>query len=803
MKSLVILIMWLAMLTAAHAANDTPMVLPDPQGQAAADQAALFLEDASGSLRFEDILQPHWQQQFTPSSDGPNFNRGISKSVFWVKIVVAPKALLRPSDSLLLEIPYAPLDDLQFFQQMEDGSVEAYQAGDTKPFGQRAIKHINPVFPIKSGADEASTLYLRVASAGTIRIPLVVWADKAFLDHSKTQLLIFGTYFGITMLMVLYNMLFFAWLRDINFLNYILYIGAFSIFQATYFGLGFQYLWRSSPWFNQYAIILMIFVVDIFGGLFAREVLGLRKTMPMVDKATKIVVAFFCVAAILCFFLPYSVMLYVGTIASILEAIGLLFISSVNAWKGHRASKLFLIAWTAFLGGAVVLGGVTLGAIPANPITNNAMLIGSTLEMILLAIMLADRMHMMEKEKTKIEKKAKIALQAVNRALLDSNRVKDEFLATISHEMRTPMNGVLNCLTQASGEANDEKREDFIDNAEDAAKNLMNLIESVLSYTELQSHEFKINRENFCLQRLLEPVSETYERAARQKGIRFQIKVTPEVPTSLWGDRRRLQQIMTNLVDNAIKFTSQGGVTLGVSVDSLDKEHHRAQLAFSVSDTGIGIPPDMESVVFDRFKQFSGQNNRRHSGLGIGLAVCKQIAALMGADLRYRSIVGEGTEFILAINLEYTDAPAVHGPETIDIHSVTIGKRALIVEDNPVNQLVLKAALNKLGLDSVCANNGEEGIKAVENNALDVILMDCQMPVMDGFEATRQIRALSNEKSKVPIIAITANAMSRDKDLCLSCGMNDYMSKPVNVKLLEDVLMKWLPAPSANTSTLH
>lgn len=800
MKPLVILLMWLGLVAAAGATNFAPTVVPDPQGQVAADEAALFLEDTTGSLKFEDILKPEWQGRFQPSADKPNFNRGITHSVFWVKLVVAPQQLLRPGDSLLLEIPYAPLDDLQFFQKSNDGTVSAYQAGDTKPFSLRAIKHINPVFPIKSNATDPSTVYLRVASSGTLRIPLVVWADKAFLDHSKTQLLIFGTYFGITMLMVLYNALFFIWLRDINFLNYIFYIGALSIFQAAYFGLGFQYLWRSSPWFNQYAIVLMILVVNLFSGLFSREVLDLRKTMPKVDKIAKGVLVFFSVAILFCFVLPYSVMLYVGTITSILEAIALLAISAINALNGHRSSKLFLTAWVAFLSGAVVLGGVTLGVIPANPLTNNALLIGSSIEMILLAIMLADRMHMMEKEKTKIEKKAKIALQAVNRALLDSNRVKDEFLATISHEMRTPMNGVINCLVQASGEPNDQRRDNFIDNAEDAAKHLMNLIESVLSYTELQSHEFKINRENFSLPKMLEPIIESYERLTKHKGVRFQLKVNPDVPTSLWGDRRRLQQILVNLVDNAIKYTSQGGVTLTVSLDSLDQAHHRAQLAFSVTDTGIGIPPDMETVVFDRFRQFSGHHNRRHGGLGIGLAVCKQIAALMGADLRYRSTVGEGTEFILAINLEYADAPAVHGPDTLDIHTVTSGKRALIVEDNPVNQLVLKAALAKLGLESICANNGEEGIKAVENNALDIVLMDCQMPVMDGFEATRQIRALPDEKSKVPIIAITANAMSRDKDLCLSCGMNDYMSKPVNVKLLEDILMKWLLAVPDSSS---
>lgn len=808
MKPLLILILWLGLFSAATADNATDRIVQAPVDRVTADQQAYFLEDSSGKLTLDEVMSPAWQARFHHSDTHPNFNHGITQSVFWVKLVVAPPttdAATTPTGhgDYLLEVPYPPLDHLEFYQPLTDGNVAHYVSGDTMPFELRPIRHYTPVFPIKLQMEHPNTIYVRIASTGTLRIPLVVWEEKAFFDHTKFQLLVLGLYFGIMLLMLLYNFLFFVWLRDINFLIYILYIGAMAVFQAAYFGVGFQYLWQPYPWFNQYAIIFMIFLIGLFSAMFAREVLSIRKTMPALDRLAKGILVFFLFASVACFVLPYPTMLLVGTVSSIIEAIVLLMISSINAYRGHRASKLFLTAWMALLASIFVLGGVTLGLLPANDITSNSLLIGSTIEVILLSIMLADRVHMMEKDKTRTEKKAKIALQAVNRALLDSNRVKDEFLATISHEMRTPMNGVINCLIQATGETNDTRRDNFLFNAEDAAQHLMNLIESVLSYTELQSHEFKINREHFSLPNLLAPIRESYERIARQKGIKFNIRINQNVPHSLWGDRRRLQQILINLVDNAVKFTSHGGVELCIGVDSNDNEHHRVQLAFAVTDTGIGIPPGMESVVFDRFKQFSGNHNRRHGGLGIGLAVCRQIAALMGADLRYRSTVGEGSEFILAINLEYSDAPAVHTPTTIDIHTLTAGRRALIVEDNPVNQLVLKAALSKLGLETVCANNGEEGIAAVENNALDVILMDCQMPVMDGFEATRHIRALPSEKSQVPIIAITANAMSRDKDLCLSCGMNDYMSKPVNVKYLEDMLMKWLPPPTQEHAIIH
>ncbi|CBL45815.1 sensor histidine kinase/response regulator [gamma proteobacterium HdN1] len=778
------------------------------------DDRAWFLEDATGKLTLSDVLQPETQARFRLGL-GQNASHGIQRSTFWVKLALRfPPQTTYSAErrQYLLEVPYPPLDNLQFYQPLPDGRTLHYQAGDALPFDSRPIQHYAPVFPIQLPEDQVVgdehtvadrqmatgppiTLYLRVSSTGSMRIPLVVWEHEVFSEHTRVQLGVLGAYFGMVLLIFLFNLLFFVWLRNRAFLAYLCYIGSMAVFQAAYFGIGFQYIWRPFPWFNQYAIVLMVFFIGLFAALFARDVLDLKKTLPTVDRFSKPVIAFFVLGAIACFILPYTPTLLLATLASAFEAIALVAVSGVNAYRGHRSSQLFLAAWTAFLASTLVLAGVTVGVIPVNLLTSNALLIGSALEIALLSILLADRVYTAEKARTRSEHNYKIALQAVNRALMDSNRIKDEFLATVSHEMRTPMNGVINCLLEAATATNGSRRNDFLANAGDAAHHLMNLIESVLSYTELSSHEFRINREQFYLPTLLAPIQETYQRLARQKGIRFCIKTNPDIPTYLLGDRRRLQQILTNLVDNAVKYTQAGKVELTIAADSIDTANRRVQLAFAVRDTGIGIPHGMETVVFDRFRKFTATNTRQ-GGLGIGLAVCKQIAGLMGADLRYRSTVGEGTDFLLSMNLEYTDKPEVSAQAAPDIHTTTAGRRALVVEDNPVNQLVLKAALSKLGLETITANNGEEGIVAVIENSLDVILMDCQMPIMDGFEATRRIRALNTDKAGIPIIAITANAMSRDRDLCIEAGMNDYMSKPVNIKLLEELLLKWLPAPA-------
>ena len=475
--------------------------------------------------------------------------------------------------------------------------------------------------------------------------------------------------------------------------------------------------------------------------------------------------------------------------------------AATNSWRGMRTARFFLLAWFAALVGGIVLGCVSAGLLPVNIFTANAFILGTGIEATLLSLSLADRINRIERGKTLAEQKAKEALLEVNKALMESNRIKDEFLNTISHEMRTPMHGVLSSVQHIRNEEDDARRNLFIDSTERSAQQMMMLIDSVLNYTELHSSDFVLDRELFRLSRLTDSLHQIFHSQALGAGLEFSIDVDTDVPPFLIGDYRRTHQILSNLLSNAFKFTREGFVRLRVKVDTIDNLVYHVRLRFEVSDSGVGIPHGMETVVFERFRQLQGSFNRGFGGLGIGLATSREICRLMGAELGYTSTPHQGTTFHFIA--EYAFSPGAsqsRAPEQphYEWKHLLSERLCMVVEDNTVNQMVMKATLNKLGLRTLVASDGREAIELLSMHPVDIVLMDCQMPVMDGFEATSLIRKLESEKSMVPIIAITANAMSKDKERCVHAGMNDYMSKPVDIHELKEKLLKWLPLPRGN-----
>ncbi|HVK99803.1 MAG TPA: response regulator, partial [Dongiaceae bacterium] len=249
-----------------------------------------------------------------------------------------------------------------------------------------------------------------------------------------------------------------------------------------------------------------------------------------------------------------------------------------------------------------------------------------------------------------------------------------------------------------------------------------------------------------------------------------------------------------------------GFVKLSIALLNVDQSRNRAKLDFQVTDSGIGMMEGTDAVIFDRFRQLEGSFSRGFGGLGIGLATSREIARLMQAELTFQSRPNQGTQFSFVVEFPFaakSATPRKTEPVQRDWQQLAQGRLALIVEDNPVNQMVLKASLTKLGLRTLVANNGDEAIAMVLAQPVDIVLMDCQMPVLDGFEATRAIRQLGDDRSLVPIIAITANAMSKDRERCVEAGMNDYMSKPVDMQELKEKLLKWLPLQSRDSRTAN
>ena len=758
----------------------------------------VYIEDEGDHYSFEDILNHKYTDPLQQQA-GSNFNIGISDSTYWFffKLNHFSAASKRPVERLI-EIPYPPLDRIDFYSyNYQTREMRKFHSGDNLYFHERPIEHNNHVFPVLLEHNQEAFIAIRVKSKGSLRIPIKIWTPTEFHAHSQTTTMFMGMYFGIMLLMFFYNACIYVATKDRSYLLYIWYIGSLGLFQALMTGFAGEYLWPNTPILNDKFLNAFVLSICCSGILFVRSLLNIRHYYPDVDRNLRYIVIFNLILIPVSLFLPYVATLKYSIAVGILTASFCLYMGIKLAAGGDRTARFFILAWFCLLVAALIMGGVAIGVIPANVVTTNALLVGSAIEASLLSLTLADRMNTIQKQRSAAEKQAKEALEQANNVLQESNKNKDEFLATISHELRTPMNGVLSCIGHLHEEQDNDKRKNLLVLAEQSANHMMLLVDGVLSFAELQAKRFVLNKDLFSTQHLLNQLDRQYERLCHDKGIEYQAEIREDVPAYLFGDEAKILQVLSNLTDNAVKFTEKGYVKITLDIEAINKKQQNVDLLFTVEDTGVGIPDGSEDIVFSKFRQLDGTNTRSHGGLGIGLSICKEVAAQMNAGITYKSTLGVGSKFIFSLRLKYSMQPQESEEQAArnryPLEELVQGKRALVAEDNPINAMILKAILEKIGLETSIAQNGKKALEIMEEQPVDIVLMDCQMPEMDGLEATRKIREMEGDKALVPIIAVTANATTTDRNRCIQAGMNDYLSKPLNRLELLDKLVQWLP----------
>lgn len=416
-----------------------------------------------------------------------------------------------------------------------------------------------------------------------------------------------------------------------------------------------------------------------------------------------------------------------------------------------------------------------------------------------------------EKLKASIEEAKQLAVEAQA-----ASKAKSEFLAAMSHEIRTPMNGVIGFTNLLLDSNMDETQRDYANTIKSSGESLLVIINDILDFSKIEAGKFFLDSTPFDMSATCSEVVELLSEQANAKNLELKLFYEQDARKHLVGDPGRTKQVLINLLSNAIKFTESGFIHVRVEKSAVD--NHPDGLKISVTDTGIGIPSDKQNLLFEKFSQTDASTTRKYGGTGLGLAICKELVSLMNGKIGFKSKEGNGSvfwfslpawEFASDLSKSATEPNrlAQEGAGKFDLDQMEplpSGFSVLLVEDNTVNQKLAAKILSRMGCHVDLAINGKEAVSMARKQTYDIIFMDCQMPEMDGYEATRRIRDFESdnkvpEKERVPIIAITANAMRGDREKCLEEGMNDYIAKPIDAGQIGQLIDKWRHKP--NTAT--
>ncbi|AVD87200.1 hybrid sensor histidine kinase/response regulator [Pseudomonas sp. SWI44] len=640
---LIVLLGWLPVLAGAVEITDATRHLP-------LGRVMQVYEDRDGSASIAQVSAPAFASRFRQHGQDV-LNAGYSTSVFWLKFdlryAAAPGAAPR---QWLLELAYPPLDHLELYLPDASGAYRlAQRTGDALPYHSRQIRQNNYLFELPLRPGQAVTAYLRLHSQGSVQAPLALWSAEAYIEEQPARLYVLGIIYGVLLVMLVYNLFIYLSVRDVSYLYYIAYIASFGLYQVSVNGAGVAYFWPDSPWWANAATPMFIGAAGLFGCQFARHFLQLSSIARGFDRLLQLLMLGGALVMVLAVSMPYGVALRMATLLALAFTVSIFAAGLYAWWHGLRVARWFIIAWSAFLLGGLVNTLMVLGYLPNVFLTMYASQLGSALEVALLSLALADRINSLREQQASTLRDTGRTLEQLNQQLARSNRLKDEFLATVTHELRTPMNGVIGSLELMHTLPMDAEMAQYHRTAVGSSQDMMDMVDDILTLTELQAGRLRVQGTPFSLRRLVQDLRAGYAGRALGKGLYLSLDIPAELPDALVGDAQKLARCLGCLVDNGLKFTHQGGVMIQARGRRLGPDS--LSLTFTISDSGIGFDDLDQAILYQRFFQVDGSMTRRYGGLGIGLSICRQLGELLGATLSHESTRGLGSRFELTLEV--------------------------------------------------------------------------------------------------------------------------------------------------------
>ncbi|EIA08037.1 hybrid sensor histidine kinase/response regulator [Flavobacterium frigoris] len=713
-----------------------------------------------------------------------NDDLGFNQNNFWAKL-----ELQNATDrDLHYYIETArPITDLVELYTIDEtsGKITKAISGDNLPFSDRTYDNRKTLFKIDIEPNSKLKLFLHLRSDGeNIKLPVNLYSADSLIATLSFEQLVFGLFYGILVIVAIIYFFFFFALREITFLYYSLYVVFVGLLQFALDGFFYEFVTPYAGWFSNNSVLIIAIVAVFLSGKYSEVFLNIKKHSRSIYRLFNIAyVLLFLLLLCVIFFPSILLMSYIAINVLTLVFLILIVYSIIYLYYKRKPVDSFFTVGFLFL----ILGFgdfilYNFGLLPHNFLTQNSSKLGTGLEIIFLSLSMSNLIRNLKNEKNELNRIALVRSE-------EMNDLKTYFLSNISHELRTPLNAIMNLIDSISNEVEDEKIKKNCQVIKYSSHGLLSSVNDILDFSKIEKKELKLEHAAFSPLQLLDRIGRNAKIRAQDKGLEFHFSKRDSFPHLLMGDENRLSQVVNNVLSNAIKFTSEGFVKF--EIETQLKEDNRASLIISVTDSGVGIPKEKLDSIFGSFSQNSIDNKRKFGGLGLGLYIVKTIVEMQNGTISMNSYVGKGTSCKITIDFDVVEQKKL---ETVSLEPVVYdlgGKMILVVEDNSMNQMVIKMITKKwLNTTVIYANNGQEGLDAFKTNVIDLVLMDLQMPVMDGYEATIAIRngEVGQDNANIPIIALTADVMESTKLRVAEIGMNHYLTKPINKETLFQVI---------------
>jgi two-component system sensor histidine kinase/response regulator len=762
---------------AAHSARAAPLELSRAAHAADAWPAATVMRDATTALDATGALRD--QARFAPSTLA-YATLGVNPAPVWVRVPfhTAPDA---PRD-WIVQFDFALIDYLDVYL-VQGKTVRQVASAGRRQDGHGTLAGRVPAVALELAPGQAYTLLVRVAATGPKVLPMHFMQPRAYHHASLREQMLQGLLFGLASCLLLYSLAQCITLREPVFGKYAMFVGGMMMYQAIWFGVAAQFVWGDNLYLTTHMMGVASCLASTGCYLFIQHTLarpGMDRTFSRMTKTGAAICGACGILWALDLIDHRVLMAIIATVGNASMMFGLPgAVRRIRA--GDPIGIYFVVGWAGSISGALIQTLLIAGTIPVNFWTMHSLQLGVTLDMLVFMRILGLRTKAMQGALLRAEAEA---------------RMKSAFLANMSHEIRTPMNAILGMSRLALMADPNPKLRNYLSKILGAGEHLLAIINDILDHAKIEAGKLHVERVPFKLADMLDHLAAMSTVKTDPKGIALHIVVAPEVPARLVGDPLRLGQVLINLVDNAAKFTEQGDIVVAVNVVDSDSDDNGMTLAFSVSDSGIGMNQQQVERLFQSFSQADSSTTRKYGGTGLGLSISRQLVELMDGRITVTSAPGQGSCFTFTAPLGI--APGMSAPDAAvsampaDLPRLD-GARILLAEDNANNREVALDFMAAARMQVDIAVNGVEAVRMVQGGDYDLVLMDVQMPELDGLGAARAIRASGNPALvALPIVAMTAHAMASDRALSQQAGMNDHVTKPIDPDLLFFTLLKWI-----------